>query len=613
MCGIIAYLSQKKKNIYNILHAGLFMIQNRGYDSAGLCAIKNNQLHNRKYASKFGSSALKKLNQHLSEFDDCCLGIAHTRWATHGAKTDLNAHPHIDLYNQFALVHNGIIENYQTLKKFLVKQGYQFMSETDTEVIVNLISYHYMQKKDVNLAIQIAMNQLEGTWALAIICIHCPNDLYLCKNGSPLLLGFNQEEIIVASEIAGFCNYVNQYIILENHDIIKLNFDDFSQINFNRYKIHEIDTVEMVLSPEPYQHWMLKEIEEQPQSLMRSINNGGRIQSEIEVKLGGLEKSSDRLIKINNLLIIACGTSFHAGLYGSIWFKKLKIFNTVNIIDASEFGMDDLPHNDAGIIVISQSGETKDIQRAMELIKTTDLPIISIVNVVDSVIAREADCGVYLNAGREVGVASTKSFTSQCIVLVLIGIWFAQKKLCSQRSRKFLINSLNSVSYNCGQLIANQRQNCQNLAMKLINQTNCFILGRGLLYPIALEGALKLKEIGYIHAEGYCGGALKHGPFALIEKDTVIIILIDKETFTKMNSAIEEVKSRKATVIVISDHQIDNDRIDYLICINQTEKNYLHEVYYAVIFQLIAYYMAIYKGNDPDHPRNLAKVVTVDG
>jgi len=589
------------------------MIQNRGYDSAGMCALINGSLHNRKYATKFGQTALTSLKNHQSEFDNCFLGIAHTRWATHGAKTDQNAHPHVDCKNRFALVHNGIIENYAELKKFLLKEGYTFSSETDSEVVVNLISYYYDQRNNTSDAINNALGKLHGTWALAIICVNEPQTLYLCKNGSPLLVGFNQNEIIVASEIAGFCNIVNQYIILENEDFISLNFNNFSQMNLNRYKVHQVDNVEMTLSPHPYQHWMLKEIEEQPQSLMRSLNNGGRLLSETEVKLGGLEKLSTRLEKIENLLILGCGTSLHAGIYASQWLKKLRPFNTVTVIDASEFTIEDLPQENPGVIVISQSGETKDVLRAMELIRSTDAPIISIVNVVNSQIARGADCGVYLNAGREVGVASTKSFTSQCVVMVLIAIWFAQKKSKSERHRESLIKSLNSLSYQASHIISNNHENCRQLAQILQNCNDCFILGRGTLHSIALEGALKLKEIGYIHAEGYCGGALKHGPFALIEDGMPVIILSNAETHSKMESAIEEIKSRKALVIVISDQMIKNDKIDHLIYISDEGKNHFHDLLYTTIFQLTSYYMAILKGNDPDHPRNLAKVVTVDG
>lgn len=610
MCGIVAYLGQSQNQVFRVLFDGLLMIQNRGYDSAGLCSIKEGHFLNRKFASCHQSSALERLKKYESCFEGCDIGISHTRWATHGAKSDNNAHPHIDSNGRFSLVHNGIIENYMELKKMLISKGYQFKSETDSEVIVNLISYEYDNCQCIDNSIANAMKKLEGTWALAIITILKPNNLYLCKNGSPLLLGFNETEVMAASEVSGFCNRAKQYIILENHDIISVDPKNFKKFTHYPYKVHEINESRIDLTPDPFPHWMIKEIEEQPESILRALNYGGRITSDYTIKLGGLEKNLSSLNHIENLLIIGCGTSLYAGLYASCWFKKLECFNTINMIDASEFDLNHLPREKAGVIVISQSGETKDVHRSMELIKKTDVPIISVVNVVDSLIAREADCGVYLNAGREVAVASTKSFTSQSVVLTLIAIWFAQCRSMSDRRRHLLIESLNSLSYQCSSIINDYRQKCRDLAQILKNNNNCFILGRDLLYPIALEGALKLKEIGYIHAEGFCGGALKHGPFALIGPDVPVIILSDTETRIKMESAIEEVKSRKSPVILISNHP-SNQTVDYHIQINSDNK--LVSLLYVIIFQLTAYYSSILKGNNPDFPRNLAKVVTVDG
>jgi glucosamine--fructose-6-phosphate aminotransferase (isomerizing) len=376
MCGIIAYLrkqvSQQKDGAFQKLYQGLLQVQNRGYDSAGVASIVNgSELKVNKYASQYQTSALNLLKNCEIEYEGCHIGIAHTRWATHGGKTDQNAHPHLDYYGDFALVHNGIIENYLELKNFLKENGYVFKSETDSEVIVNLISYYYRINVDnIESAINQAIGRLHGTWALAIICRQTPSTLYLCKNGSPLLLGFSDDELMVASEVAGFCNVVKQYIILANHDVISVNFENLGYME--QYHVHDLGEQKLDLSPHPYPHWMIKEIEEQPQSILRALNMGGRIESDLRVKLGGLDKIADRLSKIENLVVLACGTSYHAGLFGASWIRKLQCFNTVTVIDASEFQLSDLPQSNVGVVLISQSGETKDVHLAMELIRDKD-------------------------------------------------------------------------------------------------------------------------------------------------------------------------------------------------------------------------------------------------
>jgi glucosamine--fructose-6-phosphate aminotransferase (isomerizing) len=618
MCGIVAYVTtDDKKNVFDILYNSLQVIQNRGYDSAGICMINSSsEIVNHKYASTDESSAITAVQKCRQNFEGCKIGIAHTRWATHGGRTDANAHPHIDCNNMFSLVHNGIIENFDNLKTFLMSKNYTFKSDTDSEVIVNLISYYYSLCREVGNSIKSAIQKLEGTWALAIITPLTPDTIYLCKNGSPLLVGFDKTQIIATSEVSGFVGVINKYISLNNNEILTLNIS----ANISQQLKHKMCTIPHFekgvnpVTPDPYAHWMIKEIYEQQESLLRAINHGGRIETPEKVKLGGL---SEKLLKIKNLLIVANGSSLHAGIYSVYWFKKLKCFDCVTTIDASEFTLDDLPLTNSGVIVISQSGETRDIQRAIELIRTTDVPIIGVVNVVDSMIAKSVDCGVYLNAGREVAVASTKAFTSQCVVLILICIWFSQCRNMCERLRSHLIHSINQLPYQCGTIIENYYDKCKAIAMKLSqpNVKSCFILGRGCLYPIALEGALKLKEIGYLHAEAYCSGALKHGPFALIENNTPVIILCDKESRAKTNSTIQEVKSRKASVILISNYLLDNkDHHNiYLECLDGSPNGIASEsILFTIVFQLIAYHMAIIKGHNPDFPRNLAKVVTVD-
>lgn len=630
MCGIIALLGQQPSDVFQILFNGLQTLQNRGYDSAGICTLdpQTSTFTTRKCATDLSASGLDLLKAEKQSFGLARLGIGHNRWSTHGAKTNLNAHPHLDNKKQFALVHNGIIENYLELKTQLTAKGYTHVSETDSEVIVNLIACCYETTKDVNSAINQAVSQLRGTWALAIISTLQPDTLFVCKNGSPLLVGFKEMEgsassgkhsipstIMVASEVAGFCNLVSQYVILDNHDIISLKLGEpFPDLHHKRHQAKNSGTWQA--SPEPYAHWMLKEIHEQPQSLLRAINCGGRIVAENMVKLGGLDMMPERLLEIDHLIIMACGTSLNAGLFGASWFRRLGGFRTVTTIDASEFKLWDLPPDRFGIIMISQSGETRDLVKVIELLKSQEkaATIIGVVNVTDSLIARESDCGVYLNASREVAVASTKSFTSQVVVLVLIAIWFAQKRKLNDRKRLHLIRDLCSISLQSENVIQQISVQCQQVAKLLSKSSNCFILGRDLLYPIALEGALKLKEIGYIHAEGFPAGSLKHGPFAIIGEKTPVILLIDQDSAREMSSTIEEICSRQAPVIVIatqSTDNIDKSKLAHYLPINADGE--LAPLLLVIAFQLISYYMGVEKGTNPDFPKNLAKVVTVDG
>lgn len=595
MCGIIAYLSQQNTDVYSIIYKGLVMLQNRGYDSAGICIIKDGRLENSKFASNDSQTALQKLVGGCN--GETNIGIGHTRWATHGGKTDANAHPHVDNSGRFALVHNGIIENYSTLKTFLVEQGVHFSSETDSEVIVNLIAYYYVD--NVSKAIEKALARLEGTWALVILCRETPATLYLCKHGSPLVVGFNEHEIMVASEVACFTRQISEYVIVEG--MVAIN--DIGCVS--HYPIHSINVSEFASSPSPYAHWMLKEIFEQPQSITRSLNNGGRIKSDLEVHLGGLERIKDTIIR--NLVIIASGTSLYAGMYGAFWLKKIGVFNTVTVFDASEFSLDDLPSDAPGVIVLSQSGETKDVHRALEMI--INVPLIGIVNVVDSLIARTVHCGVYLNAGRENAVASTKSFTSQCTVLLLMVAWFVQHKKEHGTIQSEIIHSLSELAHITTNIITKHQSECAKVAQLLAPHSSCYILGRQSLYPIALEYALKLKEVGGIHAEGYCGGALKHGPFALINNKTHVLILDDGHPRT--SATIEEITSRQGRVILISNTKIPCTHVYYHIQLEIPHS--INNFIYIIIGQLIAYHLALTKGMNPDYPINLAKVVTVDG
>jgi glucosamine--fructose-6-phosphate aminotransferase (isomerizing) len=611
MCGIVAYLSENKEAI-NYLINGLIILQNRGYDSSGVCTIdKNSNLITTKYASTDKESSIHMLQNNTFPHLSHNIGIAHTRWATHGPKTDYNAHPHIDCKNRVALVHNGIIENYKELKEMLQQNNFTFSSDTDSEVIANLISF-YLDKYEILDAINHTISQLRGTWGLAILYNKDPDHLYISRNGSPLLVAYDNNFIMVASESSAFSQYTNKYIVLRDNEIIKLGINSTNQLIDYDYKIIE-NVEDICLTPHPYQHWMLKEIFEQSDTALRATNMGGRILNDYNVKLGGLSNHQDDLLKIENLLIVACGTSYHAGLLGAKYFRMLKCFNTVNVIDAAELIESDIPENGAGMIVLSQSGETRDVYTVMQMAKKNNVRVIGIVNVVGSLISRESDCGVYLNAGREVAVASTKAFTSQVIVLALVAIWFSQNRGDKMKSRqKLIIDDIRNLSFKFTDIIKNISFIIKDeLLQKLKNKQHMFILGRGFAYPIACEGSLKIKEISYIHAEGYSGGALKHGPFALIEKGTpIIMIILEDEYKDKMFSAAEEVRARGAHTIAITNFKMNNSVFDDVISI--PDCGVMSSLLAILPLQYLSYKLALELGYNPDYPRNLAKAVVVD-
>ena len=610
MCGIIGYLGSDIFTQYVL--SGLKLLENRGYDSVGISYIQSTEIKTIKYASTNTHNSLIKLEKAVEDMGITAhSGIGHTRWATHGSKTDINSHPHHDNLDRISLVHNGIIENYRELKTKLVEKGYVFKSQTDTEVIAVLIGYYLDQGEQIGSAIKRTLEELSGTWALIIIHKDYPNKLWITRNGSPLLLGLDDECIMVVSEQIAFGNYMKKYIIIDDNDLIEIKKDG-TTISYNndiqRYVInHKVDSA-VLLTPIGYDHWMLKEIMEQPDAIIRAMNNGGRIDSDYSVKLGGLDSNKSRLLQINHLILLGCGTSFHASLWALDIFKSLDIFDTVSSYDGAEFNSKDIPkRGNTGIILLSQSGETKDLHRCIKIANHHDIITIGIVNVVDSVIARESDCGVYLNAGREVGVASTKSFTNQCIVLSMVAVWFSQNMNTCCEKRKQIISDLRVLPFQMEELLRYIEKNPGYLSpyisiLKVVK--TMFLLGKGKSEAIAKEGSLKIKEISYIHAEGYSSSALKHGPFALIEEGTPIILLdIDHDHRDKTNNVYQEVLSRGAYVIRISDKDGE-----LMVKTNRTFGGILANIY----LQIISYYVALELGHSPDYPRNLAKVVTVE-
>ena len=619
MCGIVGYLGTN--TFIEYILSGLKLLQNRGYDSVGICSIINGELETIKFASTNTHNSLEKLEKEMNVLElynnnnnnNNSLAIGHTRWATHGPKNDINAHPHHDNNNRISLVHNGIIENYAELKIKLINEGFTFGSKTDTEVIAVLIGKYLDLGETMENSIKKTVEQLTGTWALVIINCEFPNKIWITRNGSPLLLGMEEDFIMVASEQIAFGNYIKKYIVLNNHDLIEITKENGKILynkNVQRYTIKDKRVSVCELVPTKYKHWMIQEIMEQPESINRALNNGGRIENNTSVKLGGLDLCKPRLLEINHLIILGCGTSYHSGLWSQDIFKSLDIFDTITCYDGAEFNIKDIPKKGkVGVILLSQSGETKDLHRCIQIAKDYDLITVGAVNVVDSMIAMETDCGVYLNAGREVAVASTKSFTNQCVVLAMIATWFSQNRgTCIEKRRK-IIADLRNLSFQMQNILIDTER-AQIIAKSIIDKTSIFLLGKGRDEAIAKEGALKLKEVAYIHAEGYSSSALKHGAFALIIDNLPIIILdINDEYREKNQNAYQEISARNANIIRISDiilpgSQYNNINIEK----NDTFGGLLANIY----VQLISYYFAIEREYNPDFPRNLAKVVTVE-
>lgn len=607
MCGITAFLSKKNENVIIQIVKSLSMIQNRGYDSVGI-AMKSSDWNIYKHASTDIVDGINMLTQTMTN-KTSDIAIGHTRWATHGAKTDNNSHPHISMHKNIILVHNGIINNFQEIKKFLTKKGFVFYSETDTEVIANLIEYYLIEKNSIHQAIEFANNQLNGTWALAIVYTLEPDKLFVTRHGSPLILGSNDNTIICTSEISGFIGLVNNYIILENNDIITITKDGYTSKH-----VYDTKTVDNILcqdSPYPYPHWTIKEINDQPNSIIAAFNNGARIYKD-EIILGGLNTLSSiiRTNSLEHLVLLGCGTSYHACMLAKFYFNSSNVFNTIQALDASEFVENDLPKRGKILcIVCSQSGETRDLIRCIEICKRENCVMLGVINVVDSVIARSVDCGVYLNAGQEIAVASTKSFTSTLIILSLIGMWFKEKVRNIP-----VINTLRSLPKNIENLLQNTqfKNKCQEI-VEFINTEkihSIFVLGREKMFPVAREIALKVKEITYIHAEGYSAGALKHGPFALLDPKALVILLIDDKNKESLTSTFYEIVSRDTHCCLVSD--CDLSEFNTKLTLELPKIYHYQEIIFTIALQYLSYVLSVSRNLNPDKPRNLAKVVTVE-
>lgn len=608
MCGIISIITNNNNiDIQNILINGLFQLQNRGYDSAGIASLdSNNEIQLLKYASTEEEDSIDKIKSNLKKIEKSNIMIGHTRWATHGQKNDTNSHPHLSYDNKFAIVHNGIIENYFELKLFLEKKNIFSKSETDTEIIVNLLSYFYNNEKDINKAIKKTLSLIEGTYALIILSKDNPDKLYCIRKGSPLLIGKNNDYIIIASEKSAFQKLIDNYFYLENNDIIIISKDLNINTN-NKYKLFELINEKIDLTYKPYSCWLEKEIFEQYESSKRALSFKGRLFDDY-IKLGGLEQNKEFLMSIKNIIILGCGTSYNAGYLSKFYFQELCNFNTIQIINASQFTDKDIPYyGNTAILFLSQSGETRDLYNCIEIANKKNCFKIGIINSVDSLIAKEMDCGCYLNAGREVSIASTKSYINQVIVLNLVALWFSQLHYINQFIRLHYIKDLHQIS----ELIHKTLEVDISLLYNTIKnlQSNLFILGKGKYYPLAKECSLKIKEICYIHSESFESSELKHGPYSLLNEESVVILFITKdEYYDKMISTYEQIKSRNSKFIIITN--IVNTKLPNTIIVPFLK--YIQELLFIIPIQLACLKIAQYKNINPDKLKNLAKCVTTD-
>lgn len=613
MCGIVAYIG--KKQALPIIINGLKKLEYRGYDSAGVAIVSEFDIAIRKTAGKVSDLELL-LN--TNGFDkNSSIGFGHTRWATHGEPTDLNAHPISDDDHEIIVIHNGIIENCNALKIRLEREGYIFRTETDTEVLVHLIRSHYKNTGNFENSVRLALNEVEGAYGICVLCKHEPGKIVAARNGSPLVLGVGDGEFILASDATAIIPHTRQVVYLLDGEMVTVTNDKFEIKTIGDEKIEraleEITFDLEQIEKGGYDHFMLKEINEQPESIMNTMR--GRIRKDNGlVKLGGLANVVDKLAYAKRIVITACGTAWHAGLVGEYMIEQMCRI-PVEVEYASEFRYrDPIIYPGDSMFVISQSGETADTRAALKEAKKRGAEVYGIVNVVGSTIARETDAGIYTHAGPEIGVASTKAFTSQLTGLALISLMIAQQKnTIPPKDVRIVTDELLRIPGKIQQILE-QSDKIKEIAKVFKFCQHMLYLGRGYNFPVALEGALKLKEISYMHAEGYPAAEMKHGPIALIDANMPVIVIAPKDaTYDKIISNIREVKARKGVVISISDeHNTDIDEYsDYSIKIPSTIK-FLSPILTTIPLQLFAYYLAVLRGCNVDQPRNLAKSVTVE-
>lgn len=612
MCGIVGYIGDK--DVYPILIQGLQRLEYRGYDSAGL-AIYDHTLN--VYKCKGRVADLEKFVEDKDTSGH--IGIGHTRWATHGEPNDRNAHPHTSMHGDFVIVHNGIIENYAELKADLIKKGYSFKSDTDTEVLVNLIEYYYRNADHVTseIAVRMALSKVVGAYGIVVICKNEKFQLIAARKGSPLVIGIGKGEYFVASDATPIVNYTDSVIYLNDNDVAIINKDSLTLKTVENipvaFKITKVDMTIGDLEKGDFEHFMLKEIFEQPKTIEDTFR--GRINPEhTDIVLGGLLDVFPKILKARRIIIIGCGTSWHAALVGEYLIEEYARI-PVEVEYSSEFRYrNPILNSDDVVIAISQSGETADTLAALRMAKEKGATILGICNVVGSSIARETDGGVYTHAGVEIGVASTKAFTAQVTVLTLFALKLAKEngKIATGLYLD-LLKELTDIPDKVKTILV-KHPHIKEVAAKYKDAINALYLGRGALFPVALEGALKLKEISYIHAEGYAAGEMKHGPIALVDDNLPVIVVAAKDHYyEKIVSNIQEVKARKGNIIAVITEG-DGGLKSMVNDLFEIPKSHpaVSPLLAIIPLQLFSYYIAVMRGCDVDQPRNLAKSVTVE-
>ena len=610
MCGIVGYIGQR--DAIPIILAGLKRLEYRGYDSAGIATLSDGRISVVKKVGK-----VDDLEQALAARSTRALvGIGHTRWATHGEPNETNAHPHLDCQNRIAVVHNGVIENYAALKKKLVDLGHYFRSATDTEVLAHLIEEFSRRNASLVDAVRQALQQVQGTYGLAVLSEHEPEKLIVARLGSPLVIGVCEGEFIVASDASAVVEHTRTVSYLKDGEVGVITRDGVTTrtlANVETERSVEELTIDLArIERGGFDHFMLKEIYEQPETIRNALR-GRLLVEKGEVKLGGLDHVRDRLLKARRIILVGCGTSWHAALVGEYMLEQIaKIPAEVEYASEFRYRNPVVTAEDV-MFVISQSGETADSLAALREAKARGATALGIVNVVGSTIARESDGGVYIHAGPEIGVASTKAFTSQLTVLALITLMLARDKGTSQVDFRLLAQELDSLPSKVSYLLQVMGR-VKEVAAEFRDARNFLYLGRGSNYPVALEGALKLKEISYIHAEGYPAAEMKHGPIALIDEQMPVVIVVPKDgIYEKVMSNVQEVRARKGRIIAIANED-DTDieqHVEFVLRVPRTY-GFFGPIINVIPLQLLAYCIAVARGVNVDQPRNLAKSVTVE-
>jgi glucosamine--fructose-6-phosphate aminotransferase (isomerizing) len=612
MCGIVGYIGPR--NCVPIILEGLRRLEYRGYDSAGIALIKDGEFFIQKNAGKVADLAARIGSAKGSMTGN--LGMGHTRWATHGEPTDVNAHPHFDCRKEIAIVHNGIVENYVAIKTKLSREGHTFLSATDTEVLAHLIEEMHKKTHELTSAVRLALSEVEGTYGLVVISSLEPDKIVVARKGSPLIIGVGEGENFVASDASAIIEYTRQIVYLEDGEIAEITRDKVRTMTIDdvavEKMVHEVTLELSQIERGGYDHFMMKEISEQPET-MRNGMRGRLLADEGDVKLGGLQTVLGKLLSARRILITACGTSWHAGLVGKYMLEQIARVPT-EVEYASEFRYrNPIVNIDDVVFLISQSGETADTLAALREAKGKGATVLGIVNVVGSTIARESDGGVYVHAGPEIGVASTKAFTSQLTVIALITLMLARARGMNRENGRVLAQELWSLPDKVEQILRNTTE-IQRIAQEFKNVKNFLYLGRGANFPVALEGALKLKEISYIHAEGYPAAEMKHGPIALIDENMPVVVIVPKDAiYDKVVSNIQEVRARKGRIIAVANE--DDEEIgqmaEFVIRVPRTY-GFFGPILNIIPLQLLSYYIAVARGTNVDQPRNLAKSVTVE-